>query len=92
MKKRLVALLLAGATISGAITGCGINAETASEPMAESATYCYEETEAECYEEPAIEYQKEDSAINYAAEKKAVYATHNEYLKLNETLTYPYIS
>ena len=77
MKKRLVALLLAGATISGAITGCGINAETASEPMAESATYCYEETEAECYEEPAIEYQKEDSAINYVAEKKAVYATHN---------------
>ena len=47
MKKRLVALLLAGA----------------SEPMAESAMYCYEETEAECYEEPAIEYQKEDSAL-----------------------------
>lgn len=81
MKKRLVALLLAGATLSGAITGCGHANETACATQpALVQSFVQSATEASCYEEPATECEaapayEGNTGMNSVAAKSAARST-----------------
>lgn len=80
MKKRLVVFLLAGATLTGTLSGCGNVHQSANGQKGTSETYCYEEPVASVFdsgycEEPMVEYYEEES--NYAASTGEYYEYGN---------------